>query len=149
MPKSSGETLTVYAARLLAEGLSPDQVMKKMEQEGLNFPQVSTVLLEMLGKYDASVEYLADLTDSDPATLYRILNKQRNPGRNLLLRIALALGLSLDDTQILLKSANRATLSPVRERDIFIMDSIIKGDYYEELNETLTKNGMADLNGKG
>lgn len=55
---------------------------------------------------------------------YQIFSGDRVPGRNIILRIALALELSLDDTQRLLKLADRGILYPKIKRDAVIIYGI-------------------------
>lgn len=55
---------------------------------------------------------------------YQIFSGDRVPSRNIILRIALALELSLDDTQRLLKLADRGALYPKIKRDAVIIYGI-------------------------
>ena len=74
------------------------------------------------------------------------MNKQRNPGRNVILRIAVALALSFEETQVLLKSGNCSLLSASRDRDLVIMEGIAQEKDYESINEELIARNMIDLN---
>ena len=77
------------------------------------------------------------------------MSKKRNPSRNALLRIAMGMELSLEETQVLLKSGNCAALSASRERDLEIMNGIINKKYYDEVNAALIKKNLPDLDGRG
>ena len=77
------------------------------------------------------------------------MSKKRNPSRNALLRIAMGMELSLEETQVLLKSGNCAALSASRERDLEIMNGIIKKKYYDEVNDALIEKNLPDLDGRG
>lgn len=143
------DTPTTYAAKLISQGHTADEVRQIMQREKITFPSISEALNDFLGKKNLSVNTVASLSDMDPATIYRIMNRERNPSRNVIIRIAMALALNLEETQLLLKSGNCASLSASRARDLLIMDGIIHEKYYEEVNETLVNKGMADLNGRG
>ena len=120
-----------------------------MKEEKFFFPTISDVLNELLGEKNLSVETVAALSDVNPVTIYRIMNKQRNPSRNVILRIAMAMELSIEETQVLLKSGNCSLLSASRERDLIIMEGIINGKYYDVVNDTLTSKNMLNLDGRG
>lgn len=140
---------TAYAADLIAKGYAPDEVKEIMKHEKIVFPTISGVLNEMIGAKNLTVEIVAGRADIDPATVYRFMNGKRNPSRNALLRIAMGMGLSLEETQVLLKSGNCAALSASRERDLEIMNGIIKKKDYDEVNVALIKKNLPDLDGRG
>lgn len=145
---SSGSP-TTYAAGLIAKGYTPDEVAEIMKREKIVFPTISGVLNEMMGAKGLNMEDVAGRADMDPATIYRFMSKKRNPSRNALIRIAMGMELSLEETQILLKSGNCAALSASRERDLEIMNGIIKKEYYTDVNEALKKKNLPDLDGRG
>ncbi len=147
--KNLSNSPTVYATRLIAKGYTTDEVMKIMKREKINFPTISGVLNEMIGAKNLTVEIVAGRADIDPTTIYRFMNKKRNPSRNALLRIAMGMELSLEETQVLLKSGNCAALSGSRERDIEIMNGIINKKDYDEVNAALLRKKLPDLNGRG
>jgi len=148
-PNTPPESPTVYAANLITKGYTPDEVREIMKHEKIVFPTISSVLNEMIGAKGLTVEIVAGRADIDPATIYRFMSKKRNPSRNALLRIAMGMELSLEETQVLLKSGNCAALSASRERDLEIMNGIIKKKYYDEVNDSLIKKGFPDLDGRG
>ena len=139
-------TPTVMAARYFREGYTPEDVMRAMQSRKIIFPTISEVLNEFMGRESMSVETLSDLSDVRPATIYRIMKKERNPTRNTILRIALSLALDFGETQALLKSGNCAPLSASRERDLVIMNGIENGMDYESVNTELASRDMPDLN---
>lgn len=149
MSYSEKESPTVMAAKLFSDGLSADEVRKKLEQDRVVFPSITGVINEFLGKKNISVDALADLSGINRATIYRFMNKERNPSRNALLRIAITLELSLEETQVLLKSGNCSALSASRERDLIIMDGIINRKYFSDINDMLIEKHMTDLNARG
>ena len=86
------------------------------------------------------------MSDINPSTIYRIMSKSRNPSRNAVIRIASALALNIQETQVLLKSGNCSLLSASRDRDLIIMEGIAQERDYESINEALKEKSMPDLN---
>ena len=140
---------TQFAADLMRQGYSVDEVQKIMKEKHLVSRTFSSVLNELMGRRNLTVDILAGQAEIDPATIYRFMNQQRNPSRNTLLRICLAMGASLDETQQLLKSGNCAALSSARSRDLLIMDGIINGKYFDDVNQAMRQMNFSDLNSRG
>lgn len=136
---------TTFAAKLILEGHSPDEVKRIMESRKMSYPAVSNVLDEFMSRKNLSADALADMSGIDSSGIHRIMNGQRNPSRNILIRIAMALSLSVEETQVLLKSGNCAPLSAARERDLIIMDAIIHGKNYDGVNDLLVSKQMPVL----
>lgn len=139
-------TPTQMAAQYFEKGYTPEQVQDVMRNKKILYPTISEVLNEFMGRENISVEKLSILSDVKVSTIYRIMNRQRNPNRNTILRLALALALSFEETQVLLKSGNCSLLSAARERDLVIMSGIANELDYESVNKELTEKGMPDLN---
>ncbi len=148
---SSTDTVspTEHAAYLISKGYTPDEVIAIMKREGIMYPTIAGVINEFLGQKNMTVDTLAGRSGIDPSTIFRIMSKQRNPSRNVLIRMALALGLTLEETQVLLKSGNCAALSAGSPRDLILMDGIINKKYYTDLNEILVQKGFVDLDSRG
>ena len=141
-------TPTMMAAYYFEKGYSVEKLNEVLRSRKVIFPTISDVLNEFMGRQDMSVSTLAILSDMNQATIHRIMKKERNPGRNAVLRMAIALNLSFDETQVLLKSGNCALLSATRERDLVIMKGITDGVTYEALNDELEARNMPNLNAK-
>ena len=142
-------TPTQRAAVYFERGYTPEQVVEIMKREKVFFPSIASVLNELLGKKNKSVEALAELSGLNAATIYRFMNNQRNPSRNALLRIAITLELSINETQVLLKSGNCAALTASQERDLIIMDGLVNKKYFDDINNTLIEKNLTDLNSRG
>lgn len=103
-------------------------------------------LNHLMGKRNISADVLAGLADLNRASLYKILNgSTKNPSRNVLFRLGLAMQLGFQDTQLLLKLGGRATLSGERKRDILISDGIIHKRSIDEINVRLQRHHFASL----
>lgn len=142
-------TATQYAADLIAQGYSTEEVKDILRKQHIATPGIKRVLSDLIDSKGFTADRLADFVGIDPATIFRILKGTRNPSRNILLRIALVLKLSIEETQALLKSGNCASLSGSRERDLVIMEGIIHKRFIDEVNYALTEKGMLDLNSRG
>lgn len=144
------EMLTQYAQRLMLNGYPLDEIKKLLAEEGIGFPIISEVLDGFISDYKEktglSISELARKADIDQANLHKILDRKRNPERNTIIRIAMALELSFNDTQILLKSGNCSLLSPSRESDLIIMQTIIKNESCSS-NDKITWEELDDLLG--
>lgn len=103
-------------------------------------------LNHLMGRRNISTDVFAGLADLNRASLYKILNgSTKNPFRNVLLRLSLAMQLSFQDTQMLLKLGGCATLSGDRKRDILISDGIIHKRPIDEINVRLQRHRFDSL----
>jgi len=143
------KTPTQTAVECFERGYTPEQVAEIMKREKIFFPSIASVLNELLGKRNKSVDALAELSGLNAASIYRFMNNQRNPSRNALLRIAITLELSINETQVLLKSGNCAALTASQERDLIIMDGLVNKKNFEDINNTLIDKNLTDLNSRG
>ncbi len=76
---------------------------------------------------------------------YQIFSGDRVPSRDIILRIALALNISLDDVQRLLKLADRGALYPKIKRDAVIIHGINSNSGLYKTDETLVSLGQETL----
>lgn len=115
-----------------------------VEQQGRMTP-----LRDLLGRTMAvenlSPQELARRIDVERSTLYRLLSGERLTTRNVLLRIAITLGLSLEETQTLLRAGQRAELyAPVR-RDAIILFCISHGFTLAQTEDMLKRKSEPSL----
>ena len=130
--------------RQLLEGVSPEALLEYVSPDTLQ-----GYLNLLLGRRGMSVDVLAGLAALNRASLFKILNgTTKNPLRNVLFRLALALGLGFEETQLLLKLAGRAPLSGERKRDVFVSDGIIHRKSIDDVCAVLRAYGFSDLYGK-
>lgn len=135
---------TVAIVELIRNGQSIEDLVSQAK-----LPSLASCLNEMIGRKGYSTAITADMADINPASLHKIMTKKMAPSRNVLLRIAFALEMDFEETQVLLKSGNCATLSANRKRDLYIIQGIENKTPYDEVNEILRKNDFADLYSKG
>ncbi|MGN0247493.1 MAG: helix-turn-helix domain-containing protein [Lachnospiraceae bacterium] len=77
--------------------------------------------------------------------LYQVLNGERLPGRDIVLRIAYALKLSVEETQRLLTLAGKGVLYPKIRRDAAILFCLQKKMSLDETNAFLENLGEVTL----
>lgn len=136
--QKSGPTETVISR--LNGGTSVTQILQETKS-----PTLGDYLFEFLCKTNRSVETIAGLAGLNKSSLYRILNAEVCPQRNVLLRLSRILNMNLSETQKLLKIANLATLSGSNPRDIVIIDGISWNRDIVDINNKLIKFGYSDL----
>ena len=140
---STPMTTQAMEKELLRE-TSPTELICRVSSESLQ-----GFLNRMIGRRGISVEALAELAALNRASLYKILSgSTRHPQRNVLLRLAMVLRLSFNETQELLRHGGRANLSARRARDIIISDGIINGRPIDEVNTRLQTHCFIDLYSK-
>ena len=92
------------------------------EHEGdLPAPNISDYLSCLLERYQLSKQAVIRAANLERSNGYQIFNGYRTPRRNALLRIALGMHLTLEETQYLLTLALRGELYPRTRRDAAII----------------------------
>lgn len=76
---------------------------------------------------------------------FQVLSGTRNPSRNTLLSLCIAMNMTLDEVQSALKIAQFAPLYPKNKRDSIIILCISKGKSVCEINNELYDNGEETL----
>jgi transcriptional regulator with XRE-family HTH domain len=92
-----------------------------------------------------SNSYLIDETGISSTFTYQILNGERLPGRETLLKICFALKLSIDETQRTLTIAQKGVLYPKVRRDAAIIACIASKRTLQEADEYLLTAGEESL----
>lgn len=100
---------------------------KLLERGGLDIPQVAQ--RAMISK----------------AFIYQMLGGSRQPGRDMVLRLAVCLKASVEETQRLLRSVQRGALYPRIHRDALIIYGLNRKLGLDELNERLLSEGEEPL----
>lgn len=81
----------------------------------------SRYLNDLMTKMDVLPAALIERSNIEHSYCYQILNGRKNPGRDKILAISLALQLDLNETQRLLKLAGEGALYPKSKRDSLII----------------------------
>lgn len=102
-------------------------------------------LLEAKGFSRKQLIDLAGLTDKANLA-FQLLNGTRTArNRDLYLRLALAMQLSLEETQSLLKFLKKGTLYPLKERDAALIFCLKRGYNISQTQQLLAANGLQPL----
>ena len=118
---------------------------KKVLLETQAAPACAQVLRDLLNQAGLSASAWLIAADVSKSYGYQILRGERLPGRDILLRTALSLQLSLKETQRLLAAANCGTLYPRVRRDaavIFALNQKMSLLETEELLASLPERGL-------
>lgn len=127
---------------------SPEQFacdyMKNEENYGMPVT-LEQFLQELLEKHEMSIPDLIVKTLLSKSFVYQIFSGKRNPGRDILLRIAFAMHLSVDETQHLFLVAGKGALYPKVRRDAIIIYCLGKEMSLDEANEFLERSSERGL----
>lgn len=113
----------------------------KNNSDSMNTPSAGSFLLSILNENGYMAADLIGKSNLSKAFVYQILNETRTPSRDILLRIALAIGLNLDQTQKLLTIYQRGMLYSRIRRDAAIIFCIQKGSSLEQADDLLKEIG--------
>jgi hypothetical protein len=89
-----------------------------------------------------SYETLGVMIGCSRANVYKMMSGRSHPEKDMLLRVAFTLHMSVEETQQMLKSAHRSPLSSGVPRDICIMYGLMNGLSLVEMDFILEKKGM-------
>ena len=130
-----------------------DKTTGELQQELMEQPNIKAYLRENQSFFDA--EHIAELlealrvryglTKSELARragmsdvyLYQVLAGRRNPSRDRLLSVCVALGASLEETQRVLRLGGWAQLYPKLRRDAIIIHGLMHRHGLSQINDTL------------
>ena len=97
----------------------------------------AALLAALYDKKDISKAALARRAGISEVYLHQVFSGRRNPSRDRLVCICVGLGVSLEETQTLLKHAGYAQLYPRVKRDAIISHGLIHGTELNEINDKL------------
>ena len=137
--RTTGELLN-----LLQQDVQIQHILEENAEEFVSrsFPELLSAFMERSGLSALMLGQKALL--SKPFT-YQLLDGTRNPKRDIVLRLAVVLGLSVDETQILLRSAGRGALYPRVPRDAAIIHALGRHMTLTELDEVLAQLGETPI----
>ena len=130
---------TVLMIEAMNNGATLDEILKKSEP----LKPLPELILPKLK--DMSYDTLGVLAGSSRANVYKMMSGKSHPEKDMLLRIAFVLHMSLDETQQMLKSAHRTPLSSGNRRDICIMYGLMNRLEGDEIDAVLERRGMEPL----
>lgn len=126
--------------RLIEEMPTVDTAMRELSphMKAKTFSEAISGLLEERGM---SVPELCEASLLSRSFTYQICEGIRAPGRDIVLRLSIVLGLSYDETQYLLRTAQRGALYPRVRRDAVIIYALSKHLNLSETDEALVSLG--------
>lgn len=138
MQKKTNELINEIVA---CENIS--QYFNSNSKEFLEIP-LHVYLKKLLAKTHLSISQVADLSCKGEY-IYQIFRGIKNPGRDVLLSIALAMQLSLDETEHLLRVARMPILDARNRRDSIIIYAITRKLSVPDTNDILYEFNMPCL----
>lgn len=113
--------------------------------EHMNAPAFHEYLSEIISEKGIDAAELGLRTLLSRSFTYQICSGDRIPGRDIILRIALTLELSVDVTQRMLRLAGRGALYPRIKRDSVIIFALANKYGIYKTDETLSRLGQETL----
>ena len=98
---------------------------------------VASYLDQLLEQYKMSISDFITKTNLSKSFAYQIFSGERNPGRDILLRIAFAMNLTLAETQELLMMGQKGALYPKVRRDAALICCLEQRLSLDETDEFL------------
>ncbi|MBQ3498014.1 MAG: helix-turn-helix transcriptional regulator [Clostridia bacterium] len=108
--------------------------------------ELPTYLLNILKKKSLVKSAVIKRSELSEVMGYQIFSGTRNPSRDSLISICVAMELSIDETQELLRVAQFALLYPRVKRDCIIINGIAAKKAVADINEDLYDNAEPTLN---
>ena len=130
--------------KALTDAESIETFLSENEEEFSSI-EVSDMLADLFSKTKISKSTLAKEAGISEVYLHQIFSRKRTPSRNRLLSICLALNVTLNDAQELLKKSGYASLYPRNKRDSIIMYALLHGIKPDKVNDMLFKIGEETL----
>ena len=132
------EALTEKFLNQLLDADNLEQALGTGDFTDRTFCEYAHFLLDEKGLVRADIVRKARLNSTYG---WQVFEGQRNPGRNTVLRIALAMGLTLREVNRLLAASNNAQLYCKNRRDAIIIFCIDHGRTLEETDDALYEFG--------
>ena len=116
-------------------------------ESNLHSPDFYTLLKQACEKRNMLPAQAIERSQIERTYGHQLFNGTRRPSRDKVLQLALGLGLSVDETQRLLRAAGKSPLYPRLKRDAVILFGIQKKLPILTVQENLTKYGLTLLGG--
>lgn len=118
----------------------------KANSEHMISGELSTYLSNILKKKGLVKSAVIKKSELSEVMGYQIFSGTRNPSRDSLISVCVAMELDIEQVQELLKVAQFAPLYPKSKRDSVIINGIANKKSVAEINESLYDNGEDTLN---
>ena len=124
---------------------NPDEYCSKNAQFMVN-DKISIYLNNILENKGLVKSKIIKKTELSEVQCYQIFDGRRKPSRDSLLSICIAMELSLDETQQMLKTGGFAPLYPKNKRDVIIIKGIQNNLSVAQINERLYDLDLPTIN---
>ena len=106
---------------------------------------IDEYLLELIKKYDISIADIVRLSLLSKSYVYQIFNGERQPSREVLIRIGIVVGCTVDELQHALMIGKEGVLYPQVRRDAALISCLAGGLTLSEADEFLQEIGEQKL----
>lgn len=123
----------------MEQGASLEELLKATQP----MKSIAQLILPHLG--DMSYETLGVKAGTSRANVYKLMDGRSHPEQGVLLRIAFTLGMDVEETQALLKSAHRSQLTASIPRDVCVLYGLMNRLTLDEMDRVLKAKGLKPL----
>lgn len=123
----------------MERGASLEELLKATQP----MKSIAQLILPHLG--DMSYETLGVKAGTSRANVYKLMDGRSHPEQDVLLRIAFTLGMDVEETQALLKSAHRSQLTASIPRDVCVLYGLMNRLTLDEMDRVLKAKGLKPL----
>lgn len=125
---------------------SPEDLEKYLEEIRNKYPgNLSSYVKSLLDEKGLSIADVQKKSGIDRTYIYQIMDGSKHPGRDKIIALAIACGMTLPECQRALEISQEGILYPKSRRDSLIIYSINKKMTIMELNALLEEHGLPVL----
>lgn len=114
-------------------------------QKEMNAPTFTQQLAELMARQGMNAAQLSEAALLSKSFTYQLCSGERQPSRDIVLRLALVMNLSLDEAQSLLRTAQRGALYPRVIRDAILIFALKNHLGIQATHEQLLARDQAGL----
>ncbi|HPF86582.1 MAG TPA: helix-turn-helix transcriptional regulator [Candidatus Limiplasma sp.] len=115
--------------------------------DGMHTPKLCYHLTELCRSHALKPVEVIRRADLDRTYGHQLFNGTRKPSRDKLIQLAFGLGLTVEETQELLKTAQKSALYPKLLRDAAIMRCLYEGKTIDDAQTLLGRLGLTPIGG--
>ena len=139
---------SVMLEEILRQCDSFDQFEAKCSDDMLNSDcRTSIYLMRLLDKYGWKTSAASEAAEMSTGYLGLIINGKRNATRDMLIRVAITIGATVEETDYLLKYSGYNPLYVRNKRDVIIWYGLSKKEALSVINTNIKKRGLEPLYG--
>lgn len=133
--------------RLISELFRTDNIeaFLRAHEGELVVPSFASYITRLCEQKKMTISAVLDKADMGVSFGYALFKGTRKPSRDTVVKLAIAFGLNLDDTQKLLSAAGFGGLYPKIKRDAVIIYAIQRGYTLYQLQDQLNRQQMTEL----